>query len=87
MSCCGGLPSWLDCSPAAQDERKRQLKNLMAKAYSGVATIADRGRSVSHVSAADMKPLIDELKKEIGQCDGTYRGRHSLKYIDQVKGL
>lgn len=88
MACGGYPPSWLDCSPEAQDERKRALRALMAKAYSGVSSIADRGRSVSYRDLNAMEPLIDDLRREIVACEtGVWRGRRSLSYIDYVKGL
>jgi hypothetical protein len=87
MSCGAYLPSWLDCSEAAQDDRKRRLTQLLAKATSGVSSISDRGRSVAYQSPAALKALADDLKKEIAMCDGTYRGARRLSYIDQIKGL
>jgi len=87
MSCGGCLPYWLDCSPEAQDARRKQLQALMAKAYSGVSSVADRGRSVSYRDYAAMEPLIAQLQKEIVACEtGRWGGRRSLSYIDLVKG-
>jgi hypothetical protein len=85
---CYGLPAWLDCSPEAQAARLRQLQALQAKAYSGVSSIADRGRSVSYRDYAAMEPLIEQLQMEINACaTGVWPRRRSLSYIDQVKGL
>jgi hypothetical protein len=88
MSCVGGLPIWLDCSPEAQDARKRALADLIAKSNSGVSAIADRGRSVSYRTAEDMAPLIDNLKREMIACaTGQWPSRRALSYIDLIKGL
>jgi hypothetical protein len=88
MTCGGTLPVWLDCSPEAQEARKRLLQSLTAKQAGGVASIADRGRSVSYRSAADMSKTIDDLKREYVACaTGRMPGKQRLDYIDYVKGL
>jgi len=89
LTCYGrGLPVWLDCSPEAQDARKRLLESLIVKQASGVSSIADRGRSVAYRSPADMQKTIDELKRDYVACaTGVWLGKHRLSYFDQPKGL
>jgi len=86
MSCGRCIPPWLDCSDEAQDERKRQLAELMAKRRSGVRSVADRGRSVSYGSPDELKAIIAQLQNEIGLCAG-WRRPPRLGYVDQNKGL
>ena len=88
MSCGHCLPFGLDCSPEAQDARKRQLDALMAKLRSGVTSVSDRGRSVSYANYNAMLPLLLQLRQEIQACEtGIWPRARRLSYIDLVKGL
>jgi hypothetical protein len=82
-------PFGLDCSDAAQDARRRQLEEMLAKMRSGVSTVGDRGRNVSYRSPSELWPMAQHLQKEIIACETGYwwPGRKRLGYVDQVKGL
>jgi hypothetical protein len=78
----------VDCSDAAQDERKRQLAGLRAKITSGVAAAGDRGRSVTYRDLQDLQRAANQLQQELASCQlGYWVGRKRLAYVDLVKGL
>ena len=82
-------PLGIDCSDAAQDERRRQLAGLRGKIASGVSSVGDRGRSVQYRDAADLERAAQQIQKELISCELGYwwPGRKRLAYIDLVKGL
>jgi hypothetical protein len=59
----------IDCSIQAQDDRRRMLKELLEKRYSGVSSISDRSRSVNYQSPGDLARLIKSLQQEIDYCE------------------
>lgn len=83
------LPAWLDCSEAAQADRRRRLAELQAKRDSGVVSASDRSRSAAYrTSFAETRPIIADLQQQITACEsGQWRPKSRLAYIDQIKGL
>lgn len=79
----------IDCSPGAQDERRRQLLALRGKIVSGVSAVGDRGRSVTYRSADDLQRAAQQIQQELISCELGYwwPGRKRLSYVDIVKGL
>lgn len=67
----------IDCSPLAQDERWKQLRELMGKLYSGVQSVSDRSRSVTYHDSNTLRKLINGLQQEIALCAGC-SGRRSM---------
>jgi hypothetical protein len=60
----------LDCSPEAQEDRRKYLKDLLGKVYSGVQSISDRSRSVTYHDGNSLWRLINGLRDEIALCGG-----------------
>lgn len=76
----------IDCTVAAQEERKARLKELRAKLYSGVQSVSDRSRSVGYHNDTALAASIARLEREADFCDGV-RPRRRLFHIPMVKGL
>jgi hypothetical protein len=75
----------IDCSVAAQAERRKQLAGLRAKMNSGVQSVSDRSRSVGYVNYQAMRDAIAQLEREIAYCNGE-RPPSRLSYIPLTKG-
>jgi hypothetical protein len=74
----------LDCSPEAQEDRRKWLKDLLGKVYSGVQSISDRSRSVTYHDGRSMWQLINALRNEIAQCSGCTGRRAYARRIFHV---
>jgi hypothetical protein len=79
----------IDCSPEAQDLRRKRLAELEGIFYGGTASLADRNRSVTFASRADLGAAIVALHKQIDVCMGAGwpRRESRIYYVPQVKGL
>lgn len=77
----------IDCSDDAQDQRRQLLKDLMAKRFSGVDSLSDRGRSVNYVDGKEMDDLIKRLGNAIAMCEGSYRAPTQVIFIPYDKWL
>jgi hypothetical protein len=75
----------LDCSLEAQDQRRRLLKELIDKRYSGVQSVSDRSRSVSYQDPTTLNRLIRSLRDELAYCDGTYQRPRRFVYLPYDK--
>jgi hypothetical protein len=60
----------IDCSLQAQEDRKQQLRDLLAKRNSGVQSVSDRSRSVTYQSPGVLNELIRAVKRDIDYCEG-----------------
>jgi hypothetical protein len=74
----------IDCSPEAQEDRRKWLKDLYGKLYTGVQSISDRSRSVSYHSGNDLWKLINALQGEIALCAGCLNRRATARRIFHV---
>jgi hypothetical protein len=76
----------IDCSLAAQNERRKQLAALRAKLFGGVQSISDRSRSVGYHGPDALMAGIRQLERELDYCDGVARTSR-LSYVPLTKGL
>ena len=77
----------IDCSPEAQDLRRRQLAELKAKLYSGVSSVSDRSRSVGYHNPDFLLRAINRLEGELAACTVGFRRPSRLAYVPLIKDL
>lgn len=75
----------IDCSTAAQAERRKQLAALRARVNSGVQSVSDRSRSVGYSNYESLTAAIAQLEREVAYCNGE-RPPSRLSYTPLTKG-
>jgi hypothetical protein len=78
---------WIDCSPEAQAEYRRQLTELNAKLNSGVSSVSDRSRSVGYHNPDFLLKAIHRLEDKLAYCTTGGQRASRLSYNPLVKGL
>jgi hypothetical protein len=85
-----GGAGYVNCSPEGIAAKLAQIENLRTQLHGGVASVGDRGRSVTYRSPGDIVTAINTLQGEVAFCvTGAWPQTGGFRhfYVPQVKGL